>query len=81
MEGIKKRFLLLLLVVALMAASSFSSLVSATLHKVGGNSFWNPGVNYTEWASHDRFIVGDYLCEFLSPRFLMNQVSLSSLFV
>ncbi|KAJ8766792.1 hypothetical protein K2173_008346 [Erythroxylum novogranatense] len=32
------------------------------LHRVGGGKYtWLPGSNYTEWASHERFYVGDWL--------------------
>ncbi|XAR51701.1 hypothetical protein NMG60_11006412 [Bertholletia excelsa] len=34
---------------------------SPHLHKVGGQSGWTKDVNYTEWASHERFYVGDWL--------------------
>ncbi|PIN18290.1 hypothetical protein CDL12_09049 [Handroanthus impetiginosus] len=30
-------------------------------HKVGGDAGWNPGVNYTEWATGKDFHVGDTL--------------------
>ena len=35
--------------------------VSATKHDVGGKQGWAPNVNYTDWASHERFFVGEWL--------------------
>ncbi|KAJ0973823.1 hypothetical protein J5N97_015788 [Dioscorea zingiberensis] len=35
--------------------------VSATKHDVGGKKGWAPDVNYTEWASHERFFVDEWL--------------------
>ncbi|KAH6791992.1 hypothetical protein C2S52_002469 [Perilla frutescens var. hirtella] len=31
------------------------------LIKVGGNAGWKPNVNYTHWAAHRHFYVGDWL--------------------
>ncbi|OMO67516.1 Plastocyanin-like protein [Corchorus capsularis] len=32
------------------------------LHRVGGGRFtWKPNVNFTEWAIHEQFYVGDWL--------------------
>lgn len=37
------------------------------LHRAGGGqNTWEPGVNFTDWSSHEQFYVGDWLCEFLS---------------
>ena len=33
------------------------------LHRVGGDKDgWKPNVNFLNWASHERFYVGDWLC-------------------
>lgn len=50
--------IVVVLMVALMAA--FGCCSGETLHKVGSGR-WAPGVNYTEWASHEHFYVGDWL--------------------
>lgn len=35
------------------------------LHRVGGGRYsWKPNVNFTDWAIHEQFIVGDWLCKF-----------------
>ncbi|KAL8152253.1 hypothetical protein V2J09_010013 [Rumex salicifolius] len=35
---------------------------SPALHRVGGGKFsWKVGVNFTDWSSHERFFVGDWL--------------------
>ncbi|KAG8644275.1 hypothetical protein MANES_11G114200v8, partial [Manihot esculenta] len=32
------------------------------LHRVGGGKYtWKPSINFTEWASHEQFYVGDWL--------------------
>ena len=37
------------------------------LHRVGGGRFtWKPNVNFTDWAIHEQFYVGDWLCKFSS---------------
>lgn len=37
------------------------------LHRVGGGKFtWRPNVNFTEWARHDHFYKGDWLCKISS---------------
>ncbi|OVA08812.1 Plastocyanin-like [Macleaya cordata] len=33
----------------------------AIYHEVGQDKGWQPGTNYTEWARHERFYVGDCL--------------------
>lgn len=37
------------------------------LDKVGGKHGWDQNVNYTDWASHQHFYVGDWLCETPDP--------------
>jgi len=37
---------------------------SATKFTVGDNKFWNPNINYTEWAKGKHFYLGDWLCKF-----------------
>lgn len=40
--------------------------VSEERHAVGGSKGWAPNVNYTEWASHENFYEGDWLCKLKS---------------
>ena len=37
---------------------------SATKFTVGDNRFWNPNINYTDWARGKHFYLGDWLCEY-----------------
>lgn len=37
--------------------------VASGLDKVGGKYGWTQNVNYTDWAVHRHFYVGDWLCE------------------
>lgn len=32
------------------------------LHRVGGTKGWTQNINYTNWALHETFYVGDWLC-------------------
>ncbi|KAM4121152.1 hypothetical protein ACJW30_03G187100 [Castanea mollissima] len=37
-------------------------LTEAELHYVGGNKAgWTPNTNFSEWTSHEKFLVGDWL--------------------
>ena len=37
------------------------------LHEVGGDRYgWRVNINFTNWASHQHFYVGDWLCMFSS---------------
>lgn len=37
--------------------------VESSLHRVGGGRYsWNANVNYSDWANHQRFYSGDWLC-------------------
>lgn len=48
------------------AAGILTCTVSEERHDVGGSKGWAPNVNYTVWASHENFYVGDWLCKFKS---------------
>lgn len=37
---------------------------STTVHRVGGGRYtWNPNVNFSDWATHERFYSGEWLCQ------------------
>lgn len=37
--------------------------VESSLHRVGGGRYtWNSDVNFSDWANHQRFYSGDWLC-------------------
>ncbi|OWM72913.1 hypothetical protein CDL15_Pgr016545 [Punica granatum] len=43
------------------------------LHRVGGGRYtWAPNINFTQWASHEVFYVGDWLCKLSSLFFIFN---------
>ncbi|KAL1538744.1 lamin-like protein [Salvia divinorum] len=46
---------------AVVAAGAMLACACGDLIKVGGKSGWKPNVNYTHWAAHRRFHVGDWL--------------------
>ncbi|XP_010521597.1 PREDICTED: lamin-like protein [Tarenaya hassleriana] len=36
--------------------------VEPSLHRVGGGQYtWKPDINFSDWSSHERFIVGDWI--------------------
>ncbi|EOA36663.1 hypothetical protein CARUB_v10011973mg [Capsella rubella] len=38
------------------------SSTTTTLHRVGGGRYtWNPNVNFSDWANHERFYSGEWL--------------------
>lgn len=47
---------------AALAAAMLACAAATDLIKVGGKEGWKPNVNYTRWAAHRRFYVGDWLC-------------------
>ncbi|GAV71445.1 Cu_bind_like domain-containing protein [Cephalotus follicularis] len=55
--------------ITLIFAIATISPTAATDHIVGANKGWNPGVNYTLWASNHTFYVGDLI----SFRYQKNQ--------
>ena len=75
MEGTSLRKLVLSIVIVMMM---MVELTKAELHYVGGNKAgWTPNTNFSEWTSHEKFLVGDWLCMLslslsLSMSFCMN---------
>lgn len=67
MEGLGRTnqwFIILVMVTISMLCARAESR-SPVLHRVGGGKYtWKPNVNFTEWAKHQHFYVGDWLCEF-----------------
>ena len=60
MEGTSLRKLVLSIVIVMMM---MVELTKAELHYVGGNKAgWTPNTNFSEWTSHEKFLVGDWLC-------------------
>ncbi|XVF05657.1 hypothetical protein REPUB_Repub05bG0191500 [Reevesia pubescens] len=58
MKGLKTILARLLLMVTVLNAESRQPV----LHRVGGGRFtWRPHVNFTDWAIHEQFYVGDWL--------------------
>ncbi|XVF68613.1 hypothetical protein PTKIN_Ptkin11bG0015600 [Pterospermum kingtungense] len=59
MKGLNlKACLVLLLMVTIMNTESRQPV----LHRVGGGKYtWKPNVNFTDWAFHEQFYVGDWL--------------------
>ncbi|KAG6396087.1 hypothetical protein SASPL_142226 [Salvia splendens] len=55
-HGGRIRFFAVVAVAATLLTCACSDLI-----KVGGKSGWKPNVNYTHWAAHRRFYVGDWL--------------------
>lgn len=51
--------------------------VTAKKYTVGDNKFWNPNINYTNWAKGKHFYLDDWLCTFS----LLSQSTLSDLFL
>lgn len=43
---------------------------SELIYVGGGKASWKPNVNLIEWASHEQFYVGDWLCKFSFLPFL-----------
>lgn len=60
MERMKRVLLLLLAFTVLLMLPE----ASATKFTVGNNQFWNPNINYTEWAKGKHFYLGDWLCKY-----------------
>lgn len=50
-----------LAVVVVLAAAMLTCAVGGLI-KVGGKAGWTQNVNYTQWAAHRHFYVGDWLC-------------------
>lgn len=61
MEGVY-RVLFVMVVLSLLKINE----VLATQHVVGGSQGWDESTDYTKWASHQTFKVGDKLGNFLS---------------
>ncbi|ESW23271.1 hypothetical protein PHAVU_004G032800 [Phaseolus vulgaris] len=62
-DMMKKRVFSPPIVLLLLAFSLLLMLpeASATKFTVGDNRFWNPNINYTEWAKGKHFYLGDWL--------------------
>ncbi|KAF5744972.1 lamin-like protein [Tripterygium wilfordii] len=59
MEGLRKKCFLLMVFMATMLLADCRKPV---LHRVGGGKYsWAPNFNFSEWASHEEFYVGDWL--------------------
>ncbi|XP_048234514.1 lamin-like protein [Ricinus communis] len=55
-----RKLLLWLMMVAIMSLNADCR--KPVLHRVGGGKYtWRPNTNFTEWASHENFYVGDWL--------------------
>lgn len=63
----KRETTLWLLIAMALLGFSYTESKDPTLHRVGGGRFtWAPKVNFTDWANHDHFYKGDWLCKFPS---------------
>ncbi|XWS53248.1 hypothetical protein CRYUN_Cryun11dG0141400 [Craigia yunnanensis] len=59
MKGLK---IILACLVLLMVTVLNTESGQPVLHRVGGGRFiWKPNVNFTDWAIHEQFYVGDWL--------------------
>ncbi|KAJ9178449.1 hypothetical protein P3X46_010329 [Hevea brasiliensis] len=55
----RKELLWLMMVIVIFAGAKCRQPV---LHRVGGGKYaWKPNINFTDWASHEQFYVGDWL--------------------
>ncbi|KAK9735968.1 hypothetical protein RND81_04G241800 [Saponaria officinalis] len=57
----KKSINFAIIVAMVVATTMMTGLVTGRLVNVGGKDMWRTGINYTEWASHESFYVGDWL--------------------
>lgn len=67
MEGLQKnnQWLIIVVMVTMSVLCAHTESRSPVLHRVGGGKYtWKPNVNFTQWAEHQHFYVGDWLCEF-----------------
>ncbi|OIV90230.1 hypothetical protein TanjilG_01426 [Lupinus angustifolius] len=56
-----KMMVMVMVIIGLLALYPLMVMADPIRHKVGGNKGWSPNVNYTEWSSHEHFLVGDWL--------------------
>lgn len=82
MEGLQKnnQWLIIVVMVTMSVLCAHTESRSPVLHRVGGGKYtWKPNVNFTQWAEHQHFYVGDWLCEFSFSFHFVFRISCCSL--
>lgn len=65
MEYFPKNRIMILIAIIIIILLGFVEGRTPVLHEVGGDRFgWRLNVNFSDWASHQIFYVGDWLCMF-----------------